>query len=260
MCSSTLPQARDISGSEVCAATDTAHHHHHQAFRRVACSFCSLPANAHAPLPPLPRSIFSSCTEQLGDVGVFVHAGESTMTEASRAALAATRSLPPANVFIATDLSAGRVSADFMSMEAGVAVVQLPDDDDGAHSGGYGASAPWKKAQSRFPHALAAAVARMPRNVKWIISQDSDTALNIPAIAAILATQDYSSKVIFGCVYEHVRQSVRKAHHGGGAGMIFSRAAAESIVDAWQAHLPHSAPRYMRCSTLCIVENVLKNG
>ncbi len=251
------PDAAHMASSEAGTAPDNGHHH--RAFRRVICAYCAAPANANAALPPLPRSALVDCQEQLSDIGVFVHAGTGTMSEASRAALAAATSLPSANVIISTDVADESIAGDYKSAaDAGIRVMPMPDDDDGAHSGGYGADAPWKKAQSRFPHALAAAVRHLPRNVKWIISQDSDTALNIPAIAAVLASQDPGSKVIFGCIYEHVRQSLRKAHHGGGAGMIFSRAAAQSIVEAWQAHLPYSAPRCLCSTKPCFFETVLK--
>jgi hypothetical protein len=232
----------DIGINNTCV--DSRSSRHYDVFKQIACGFCAVPANAHAALPFLSSRVFSSCQEQLSDIGVFVHAGNSTMGEASRAALALAMTLPATNIIIATDVSADSVPACVPVVDAGIRVMQMPDDDDSA--GVYGTNSPWKKAQSRFPHALAAAVAHMPRNVKWIISQDSDTALNIPAIAAIMASQESGSKVIFGCVYEHVRQLVRKAHHGGGAGMIFSRSAAESIVEAWRAHLPHSAPRCTR--------------
>ena len=231
------------SGSgDTCASSTSSHY---DAIRLVACKFCALPENKHAALPPLPDGVLGSCHQYLSDIGVFVNAGRDTLGEASRAALAAVGYLPAANVIIASDAYDDNGDAQCKSAaDAGVRVMLMPDDDDGMHSGGYGSSAPWKKAQSRFPHALAAAVVHMPIDVKWIISQDSDTALNLPAIAAILASQDPRSKVIFGCVYEHVRLPVRKSHHGGGAGMIFSRAAAELIVEAWRANLPYSAPRF----------------
>ena len=120
------------------------------------------------------------------------------MGEASRAAAAAAAYLSPSHVIISTDAAADDNSDHHdndndiaAAAAAGVRVMLMPDDDDGAHAGGYGSNAPWKKAQSRFrttkplnynrkplmnirfPHALAAAVAHMPPHVKWIVSQDS---------------------------------------------------------------------------------------
>jgi hypothetical protein len=166
-----------------------------------------------------------------------------TLHEAKRAAATVATVIPPANVIISTDVLADddeHIRGDTLG---GVRVMVMPDDDDGSHVGGYGSNADWKKVQSRFPHALAAAVSSFPPHVNWIISQDSDTALNLHALAVLLASHDHSDKIIFGCIYEHSRDARKKAHHGGGAGMIFSRAAALSIVQAWQSNLPFSAPR-----------------
>ena len=239
MCSSACEVASTGSSSSACSASSITHHY--DAFQRVACSFCSLTANKDAALPPLPSGIFGSCMQHLSDVGVFINAGRDTLSEASRAALALVSVLPPSNVIISSDFDDDIDTK--AAVAAGVRVMLMPDDDDGSHVGGYGANAPWKKAQSRFPHALAAAVSHMPRSVKWIVSQDSDTALNLHGIAALLASHDHNDKIIFGCIYEHVRFHFMGAHLGGGAGMIFSLAAARSIEEAWRSNLPNSAPK-----------------
>ena len=125
------------------------------------------------------------------------------MVEAWHAAAAAALHLPPSHVIIATDAAADNgdnASAAAAAAAAGVRVMLMPDDDDGSHAGGYGANAPWKKAQSRFPHALAAALAHLPPHVRWIVSQDTDTALNWDALAPVLASHHHDHKVIFGCV------------------------------------------------------------
>ncbi len=126
------------------------------------------------------------------------------MVEAWHAAAAAAVHLPPSHVIIATDAAADNgdsaSTAAAAAAAAGVRVMLMPDDDDGSHAGGYGTNAPWKKAQSRFPHALAAALAHMPPHVRWIVSQDTDTALNWDALAPVLASHRYDHKVIFGCV------------------------------------------------------------
>jgi hypothetical protein len=250
MCSSLFGPVSSAGGSSsttcssstnaACSATP----HHFDAFKRVACGFCALPGSADASLPPLPPGIFSSCRRHLRGVGVFINAGRSTLGEASRAAAVLAGVLPPANVIISSDSADVNYDDDDVhsAIAAGVRVMQMPDDDDGSHAGGYGSSAPWKKAQSRFPHALAAAIAHMPQHVKWIISQDTDTALNLPAISTVLASHDHNDRIVFGCVYEHFRDRARRAHPGGGAGMVFSRAAALSIEHAWRSNLPHSAP------------------
>jgi hypothetical protein len=244
MCSSLLNAVSSAGGSSrssngACSAAP----HHFDAFKRVACSFCSLPGSADAPLPPLPPGTFSSCRRHLRGVGVFINSGRSTLGEASRAAVVLAGVLPPENVIISSDFADVHDDDDvYSAVAAGVRVMQMPDDDDGSHAGGYGSSAPWKKAQSRFPHALAAAIAHMPQHVKWIISQDTDTALNLPALSAMLASHDHNDRIVFGCVYEHFRDRARRAHPGGGAGMVFSRAAALSIEHAWRSNLPHSAP------------------
>ena len=247
MCSSLYPVSSAGSSSTTCSSSSneacSANRHHFDAFKRVACGFCALPGNADASLPHLPPGIFSSCKRHSRGVGVFINAGRSTLGEASRAAAVLAGVLPPANVIISSDFADVHDDYDVNSaIAAGVRVMQMPDDDDGSHAGGYGSSAPWKKAQSRFPHALAAAIAHMPQHVKWIISKDSDTALNLPAISAMLASHDHNERIVFGCVYEHFRDRARRAHPGGGAGMIFSRAAALSIEHAWRSNLPHSAP------------------
>jgi hypothetical protein len=187
--------------------------------------------------------VFSSCDEHLKAVGVFVNAGESTMREAAAAAAALTASLPASHVMVSSDVAP---DAEVAVILGKVKVMIIPEDDDADVVASYGSRAPWKKAQSRFPHALAAAVSALPADVKWIISQDTDTALNIPAIASLLASHDFNDKIVFGCMYEHVRDARKGPHHGGGAGMLFSRAAAEAIVQSWRASLPHSAPRYPR--------------
>jgi hypothetical protein len=231
----------DGSGTSCSASPAT---HHYDAFQRVACSFCSLPGNKDASLPPLPSGVFGSCLQHLSSVGVFINAGKITLSEASRAALALVGVLPSSNVIISSDFSDADDDIDTKAaFAAGVRVMLMPDDDDGSHVGGYGANAPWKKTQSRFPHALSAAINHMPDNVKWIVSQDSDTALNLHAIAVLLASHNHNDKIIFGCVYEHVRGQFRGSHLGGGAGMIFSLAAARSIEEAWRVNLPNSAPK-----------------
>jgi hypothetical protein len=244
MCSPFLAKLPCVGSSNVCPASTAVHHYH--AFQRVVCSFCSLPANIHANLPPLPSGVLRSCSQHLRDIGVFINAGANTLGEASSAALALASVLPPTNVIVSTDSAAGDndidAAAAAATASAGVRFMLMPDDDDGSHVGGYGLNAPWKKAQSRFPHALSAAISHMPRNVKWIISQDSDTALNIPAIAVLLASHDSNDRVIFGCLYEHFRDKAKRAHLGGGAGMIFSIAAAQAVEEAWRSNLPHSAP------------------
>ena len=241
MCSAKGAATEDSSSSSTCSVPLFGRHY--DAFKRVACSFCALSENAHAALPHLPPHFFSSCSEQLGAVGVFVNAGVRTLHEAKRAASTVASVIPPANVIISTDALADDDEHIRDDALVGVRVMVMPDDDDGSHIGGYGSDAHWKKAQSRFPHALAAAVSNFPPHVNWIISQDSDTALNLHAIAVLLASHDHSDKIIFGCIYEHSRDARKKAHHGGGAGMIFSRAAALSIVQAWRSNLPFSAPR-----------------
>jgi len=69
---------------------------------------------------------------------------------------------------------------------------------------------------------------QLPPEVEWLVYADSDTALNLPAIAHMLSGFDPEDRVALGQLFEHF---IGTPHWGGGGGMAFSRPALDAIVD-----------------------------